>query len=100
MVQTLSQQHRLHLLQSGLSDAIITQRGYYTVTTQQDLAALGFASSQQRVPGLVIPLYRVDGKSAWCQLRPDTPRAVNRNGTARIIKYEMPAGQHMLLDLW
>jgi hypothetical protein len=99
MIQALSQQHRLHLLQSGLTNAIITQRGYYTVTTQQELAALRFASSQQWVPGLVIPLYRVDGKQAWCQFRPDTPRAENRHGTARIIKYDMPAGQHMLLDV-
>ena len=99
MIQTLSQQHRLYLLQSGLSDTIITRRGYYTVTTQKELAVLGFASSQQRAPGLVIPLYRVDGKQAWCQLRPDIPRVENRNGKARIIKYEMPAGQHMLLDV-
>ena len=37
---------------SAISDEVIAARGYRTIADRTELAALGFAPSQQRVPGL------------------------------------------------
>lgn len=96
----LAPHHRQQLIDSAISDAMIKTRRYWTATTKQELAALGFADYQQRIPALVVPLHRGDGRPAWAQIRPDSPRIETRkNGKERVVKYEMPAGSHMLIDV-
>lgn len=95
-VPELLESHLGHLLkETGLDLDVVRERKYRSVTGKAELSRLGFASSQQRVPGLLIPLWGVDGKLAGYQLRPDNPR-INSSGKA--IKYEMPAGSSNRLD--
>jgi hypothetical protein len=95
-VDLLSSQHLEHLLQSGISNEVILERGYRTVVDPQELESLGFAKSQQRVPGILIPLHAPDGTPAGYQYRPDNPR-VNSKGKA--IKYENPLGSSLRVDM-
>lgn len=89
--------HHLHMLQkdSGISADVIKARGYFTATTKTRLRDLGFSSSQQRVPALVIPVHDVHGALANYQIRPDDPRVIK----GRTCKYEMPLGSKMVLDV-
>jgi len=106
-VKELEQRHRDMLrLGSGISDAVITARGYRTVTDPDELAALGFARAQCRVPGLLLPLWTTDGNNGLMVYRPDKPRTVedrkkrNRDGAypCTEIKYEVPKGSGTRLD--
>jgi hypothetical protein len=81
--------------ESGISEEIITTRGYFTATTKVQLKELGFADIQRRVPALVLPVYNVYGDLATYQARPDQPRVKN----GKTIKYEMPHGTRMVLDI-
>jgi len=91
---------------SGIGDEVIAARGYHTITDPADLIPLGFASRQRRVPGLLLPLHSPDGRSAAALYRPDNPRVVEnrrqRSGEdsapQRIIRYEQPQGEPVLLD--
>jgi hypothetical protein len=103
----LSPQHLSMLRQeSGISDQVISARGYRTITLEQDLRDLGFAASQSRVPGLLLPLWATDGSNGLCVYRPDKPRVVedrkrrNPDGTypCRELKYEVPKGSSTRLD--
>jgi hypothetical protein len=82
--------------ESGISEHVMKQRGYYTARTQAELAALGFANYQRRVPALVLPIHDVHGTVALHQLRPEIPRKSKRNKT---IKYETPGGAKLRLDV-
>ena len=47
--------------ESGISDEIIRQRGYRSISDAAELRALGFAPAQCRPPGLLLPLWATDG---------------------------------------
>ena len=48
--------------ESGISDEVIRQRGYRSISQAAELRALGFAEAQCRPPGLLLPLWSTDGK--------------------------------------
>lgn len=92
---------------SGISLEVIQARGYRTVTDPKELAALGFAPGQCRVPGLLLPLWTPDGSNSLYVYRPDNPRVLEdkRKGKLldgtypnKVIKYEFPKGAGMRLD--
>lgn len=88
--------------ESVISDDVIQERGYRTVTDSRELAALGFASKQQLVPGLLMPGFAPDGSNGFCTYKPDFPRQARNNKgelTDKAIKYEMPKGASMRLDV-
>jgi len=88
--------HFQHLSEgSGISVDVIRERGYRSILGKSDLEKLGFSSSQQRAPGILVPLWSVDGKEAGFQFRPDHPRTASRG---RPVKYESPKGSSNRLD--
>ena len=93
-VRQLYAYHRVQLEASAISDDVIAERGYFSISTKKELAALGFKSSRVPVPALVIPTHTINGEIIY-QLRPDEPRF--DNGKAR--KYELPSGLQMRLDV-
>ncbi len=103
----LTQQHYAMLKASAISDEVIKERGYRTTTNTNDLKVLGFSPAQQRVPGLLLPLHTTDGQTPLDIYRPDYPRVIedkkkrNPDGTfkQKVIKYEMPKGEKMRLDV-
>ncbi len=92
---TIEKAHLDQLQGSGISGEVITERGYRSVTNKAELVSLGFNSNQQRAPGILIPLWGVDGKPVGYQFKPDTPR---QDGKGKLIKYENPAGSSVRLD--
>jgi hypothetical protein len=88
-------QHADLLARSEISVEVARERGYVSVVRPDELRALGFAPSQARVPGLLIPVHAVDGRISLHQLRPDVPRM--RDG--KPVKYETAAGARMCLDV-
>ncbi len=99
----LSDEHYTELyVESGISDAVIEARGYRTITDPRELADLGFAPKQQLTPGLFMPGFALDGSSGFCTFKPNFPRqARNSKGdlTDKVVKYEMPKGASMRLDV-
>ncbi|MGH7666973.1 MAG: DUF3854 domain-containing protein [Candidatus Dormibacteria bacterium] len=93
---TLLPQHHQHLRVAGISLEVAVGRGYFSVTTKSEIAALGFAPSQQRPPALVLPLWSVDGEVALRQIRPDNPRHAD---DGRVVKYETPKKAGLRLDV-
>ncbi len=89
-------QHHSQLLDSGISLEVAAERGYHSVTTKVGISALGFATSQQLPPALVIPLWSVDKEIALNQLRPDDPR---HSAEGRVVKYETPKKAGLRLDI-
>lgn len=107
MPPTLDPRHLDALHQSAIADSVIVARGYRTVTDPAELRGLGFAAAQCRVPGLLLPMWTVDGKNGLCTFRPDNPRCFEDktksrlpNGTypQKVIKYEFPKGAAMRID--
>ena len=105
--RTLSDSHhRVLAVGSAISDEVIRQRGYRTVTDAAELRELGFAPSQCRPPGLLLPLWTPDGGNGRYVFRPDNPRVIEDrksklpDGTykQRVIKYEQPQGEGIRLD--
>lgn len=102
----LAQHHYETLKASAISDEVIKERGYKTITQPDDLLRLGFAPAQCRAPGLLLPLHTTDKTQTFAVYRPDSPRAFddkkhrNPDGTykQKVIKYEMPKGEKMRLD--
>ena len=67
--------HFRHLNEgSGISIEVIKERGYRSLLGKSELEKLDFTPAQQRSPGILIPLWSVDGKEAGFQFRPDHPR--------------------------
>jgi len=103
----LAQRHDQMLRASAIADDVIKERGYRTITNAKELKTLGFSDSQMRVPGLLLPLHTPDGQTLLYVFRPDNPRVFedkkhrNEDGTykQKIIKYEMPKGEKMRLDV-
>ncbi|MDD4859750.1 MAG: DUF3854 domain-containing protein, partial [Dehalococcoidales bacterium] len=95
-IPELLAEHFRHLREgSGVSDEVIKERGYRSILNKGDLEKHGFLSSQRRAPGLLIPLWGVDGGQVGCQYRPDNPRSDSRQ---RPVKYESPVGSSNHLD--
>lgn len=96
----LSGGHLEMLQKSSIKDDVVKTRGYRTLTVGKEsveiLRKIGFSRSQIRLPALLIPLYGSNGKPVSVQLRPDTPRE-SRNG--KPIKYEIPRGSTLILDI-
>ncbi|MFH1491163.1 MAG: DUF3854 domain-containing protein, partial [Pseudomonadota bacterium] len=74
---------------------MIRERGYRSVLGKTPLKESGFSKSQQRAPGILIPLYAPDGSPAASLYRPDTPRT---GGKGKPIKYETPQGSRIRID--
>jgi len=88
--------HFCHLSEgSGISVDVIRERGYRSMLGKSELEKLGFTPAQQRAPGILIPLWSVDGKEAGFQFRPDHPRT---SSSDKPVKYESPAGSSNRLD--
>jgi hypothetical protein len=88
--------------ESGINDDVIETRGYRSITDTKELAALGFAPKQQLVPGLWMPGFAPDGSNGFGAYKPDFPRqARNSKGDLldKFVKYEMPKGASMRLDV-
>ncbi len=95
MSPTLLPEHETLIRASGISPEVVAARGYRSVTDKADLKALGFSDYQCRVPALVIPTYATDGRVAFHQLRPDSPRTSH----GKLVKYERPPGSENVLDV-
>ena len=80
---------------SAINDAVIEARGYQSINAA-DAEEYGF-SYRQRLSGLLIPLWGVDGTVRGYQLRPDTPHISETTG--KPIRYETPWGQTNVLDV-
>ncbi|MGH2454150.1 MAG: DUF3854 domain-containing protein [bacterium] len=89
-------QHIELMLGSGIAPEVARARGYVSVDTKAELGRKGFSPAQQRVPGLLLPVWRVTGERAFYQYRPDEPRI---NSAGRVVKYEMPTKVRMALDV-
>lgn len=91
-------QHQAMLEASAISPDVAAARGYRSMGNRHDqseLMALGFTKAQAIVPGLLIPISRIDGTPGGYQYRPDSPR--EKDGKA--VKYDMPFGQTNILDV-
>jgi len=95
-VPELLNDHLDHLKASAISIEVIRERGYKSVLGKTPLKEAGFSKAQQRAPGILIPLYGVDGTLVGCQHRPDHPRLSARG---KPVKYENPAGSSVHLDV-
>jgi hypothetical protein len=73
----------------------MAERGYESILGQKRLADLGFARVQRCTPGILMPIWGVDGGIVSYQYRPDSPR-LNSNG--KPINYETPRGASNRLD--
>lgn len=93
---SLAANHRAMLEASGIRPEQAAARGYRTVTDKRDLAEIGVTPAGRRVPGLLIPLLRLDGSTWGYQYRPDSPRTY---ATGRVVKYETPTSQRNGLDI-
>lgn len=92
----ISEEHARLLADSGISPEVAAARQYRSADTKSHLKSLGFKSSQQRVPGLLLPVWSaVRHEIANWQLRSDLPRVDARG---RAIKYETVADRSMVLD--
>ncbi len=95
-IPELLESHMRHLQEgSGVSADAIRERGYRSLLGKAEIKELGFTPAQQRTPGILIPLWGVDGKEAGYQYRPDNPRVDARG---RPVKYESPRGSANRLD--
>jgi len=95
-VPELLASHFKHLSEgSGINVDVIKERGYRSLLGKSELEKLGFSASQRRAPGILIPLWGVDGKEVGYQYRPDNPRIDSRE---RPVKYETPRGSSNRLD--
>jgi len=95
-IPELLAEHFRHLTEgSGISIDVIRERKYRSLLGKSELEKLGFTPAQQRTPGILIPLWSVDGKEAGHQFRPDHPRT---NGRGKPVKYESPTGSSNRLD--
>jgi hypothetical protein len=104
---TLSENHLKMLAEeSGITEQVIRERGYRTITSEGDLVQFGFSSAQRRVPGLLIPLHTTDGKIGMHVYRPDNPRTYEDRSKreadglrpVKVLKYEIPKGAGVRVD--
>ena len=79
--RTLADGHLKMLQASAISEEVALARGYWTATKRSELRDLGFASVQQLVPALVVPIGASTGEIVNYQARPDTPEDRPRTRT-------------------
>ena len=92
----IADHHLAMLAASGITPEHAALRGYETITDKSRLAKLGIVvAARSHVPGLLVPLLRVDGSRWGCQYRPDVPRTLQ----GKPVKYETPHGQRNGLDV-
>ena len=103
----LSENHLKMLAEeSDISEKVIRERDYRTITSEGDLVQFGFSPAQRRVPGLLIPLYTTDGKIGLHVYRPDNPRTYEDRSKrdpdglrpVKVLKYEIPKGAGVRVD--
>lgn len=87
-------QHAEMLAASGISPERARARRYRSVDTKVNLEHYGVTAAGRKVPGLLVPMLRVDGSEWGYQYRPDSPR--ERGG--KPVKYETPVGQRNGID--
>ncbi len=89
--------HAEQLHASAITEAMILQRGYLTLSDYERGLDRGFAPAQAaQLPSLGMPLWNVRGEQQGWQIRPDEPRLdVHGKG----IKYETPRGNRLILDV-
>ena len=93
----LSEEHRRQLVEeSGIAEEVVAERGYETVTVKAEMGRRGFSVAQRRVPTLLMPIHGVTGGIVNYHSRPDVPR-INNHG--KPVKYELPSGSKMVLDV-
>ena len=73
----------------------IRARGYRSARSASEARRAGFGPGQAR-PGLIVPIWTVNGETPYNVLRPDEPR-VDSKGNPR--KYETPAGRQLVVDV-
>ena len=95
MNDRLLSQHAALLSASAITGEVAKARGYRSVEQKARLTELGFSSTQARVPALLIPIWNVQGEIALYQTRADDPRIVE----GKAVKYEIPRGSRMVLDV-
>ena len=104
---SLSENHfKMLVEESGISEAVLQERGYRTITSEGDLVQYGFSPAQRRVPGLLIPLHTTDGKIGLHVYRPDSPRTYEDRSKreadglrpVKVLKYEIPKGTGVRVD--
>ncbi len=96
VIPQLLTSHFSHLNEgSGINIDVIKERGYRSILEKIELEKLGYSGVQERVPGILIPLWGVEGKEAGYQYRPDNPRL---DGKGRPVKYESLPGSTNHLD--
>jgi hypothetical protein len=89
-------QHQALITNSAISREVAIRRGYQSIDNPRPLGNIGFAHYQRQTPGLLIPIWNVDGKIATYQFRPDNPRTDRRG---KFIKYETPEGHRLVIDV-
>src|SRR5262245_51177813 len=89
-------EHQALLKASAISVDVAVERGYVSVDTKVRLDQAGFSPGQRIVPGMLIPVYGVDGELRLHQYRPDTPRLA-ADGRER--KYETATGSALSIDV-
>lgn len=112
----LSQTHYDLLVASGVSDEIVLERGYRTLTNPTQLEHLeprfkGEAAKAARFPVLAYPVRRLGTDDIYCWvIRPDNPRASKKadnsgtrlageGKTLKPIKYEWPSKVSPICDV-
>lgn len=92
----LEPHHKRRLRESGITEKVMTARGYETAQTKAAIEKLGFSRSQCCAPALVIPRYNHRGQPDGIQIRPDNPR---RNRDGKWVKYDSPPKSRARIDV-
>ncbi len=80
---------------SAINIDVIKERQYESTLGKKRLTDLGFNPSQRRIPGIIIPLWGVNGQQIGYQYRSDHPRTIRD----RITRYENQPGSSVRLDV-
>lgn len=80
---------------SAISIDVIRERQYESTLGKKRLADLGFNPSQRRIPGIIIPLWGVNGQQIGYQYRSDHPRTIKD----KVTRYENQPGSSVRLDV-
>ena len=90
----LARAHLKVLRERAIKPKAVRARGYRSARSVYEARRAGFGETQAR-PGLVIPIWTVEGDHRFNQLRPDEPRIAD----GKPLKYETPAGKQLVVDV-
>ena len=93
--EALSHNHLAELRASAISDDIIAERGYETITNPKALPPQ-FTGKQAALYGWLAPIRDVTGEIGIWQLKPDVPRT---DAKGDLIKYETASNGRMCIDV-